>query len=700
MAILRLEPLPPRTTKGELLDLLAGPGGLDRRRVGKIDLHGATAAIEVPDDRLAALVRALDGVALRDRKLRASARTAADPAGHFGRLARLLDQEARAEADQAARQADDGESRLSGLVVRSEDAGLGGVVVLTLGPRQPDRPLPWTRLGGGTPVLLRTDDTAPPTVVRGVVCDRTDRVIRVAVTEPDDGLPDAAAWSIGPSDDHISRRRMLDALERAASAGRDRLAELREVLLGEREPAFTEPPELTPPDAGLNESQREAVAHALAAADVAVIHGPPGTGKTTAVAELVRQAVRRGESVLACAPSNLAVDNLLERLLAAGEPVLRLGHPARVLPALAARTLDALADDHPDARNARKLTKQARALFRQAGRYTRAKPEPGARQAMRQEARSLLADARRLEAQAVEQVLNRAPIVGATLTGLDSETLGRRVFDLAVIDEAGQAVEPAGWVPLLRAKRVVLAGDHFQLPPTVLSPAAAAGGLAVSLLERVMALCGQAVSRRLRVQYRMHETIAGFSAEEFYEADLLAADAVRGHRLCDLPGVQATPLTETPLRFLDTAGAGYDEEPEPDGPSRRNPQEAALAARQVRALVAAGVPAASVGVITPYAAQARLLRELLDDPAVEVDSVDGFQGREKEAIVLSLVRSNAEGEVGFLADERRMNVALTRARRLLVVVGDSATLGGQPFYARWLAYVERVGAYGSVWEEG
>jgi predicted DNA helicase len=252
----------------------------------------------------------------------------------------------------------------------------------------------------------------------------------------------------------------------------------------------------------------------------------------------------------------------------------------------------------------------------------------------------------------------------------------------------------------LRADRVVLAGDPCQLPPTVLSPEAADRGLAVSLMERVMALLGPGVSRLLAVQYRMHADVMGFSSAEFYGGELVADELVVGHRLCDLPGVRAEPLTEAPLTFIDTAGAGYDEEPEEDTESRLNPQEAGLAARYVRRLLDAGVAPADVAVIAPYAGQVRRLRDLLRDvPGLEIDSVDGFQGREKEAVVISLVRSNPEGEIGFLNDVRRTNVALTRARRKLVVVGDSATLSHHPFYQRLLTYFEDRGGYRSVWEE-
>jgi ATP-dependent RNA/DNA helicase IGHMBP2 len=451
--------------------------------------------------------------------------------------------------------------------------------------------------------------------------------------------------------------------------------------------------------AGLNPSQQAAVAFALAAADVACIHGPPGTGKTTAVVELIRLAVARGETVLACAPSNAAVDNLLDKLLAAGLEPVRLGHPARVSEALRGRALDLLAEAHPDARRAKKFTRDAYALFRQADKWTRAKPQPGEKQSLRSEAKDLLAAARELERAAVDKVLDETRVVCATLTGLDSETLGRRRYDLAVIDEACQTTEPASWIPLLRAGRAVFAGDPCQLPPTILSPQAAAKGLRVSLMERVVALYGPKVSRLLTVQYRMHERIMGFSNAEFYGGELVADESVVAHRLCDLPGVASELPTQAPVRFVDTAGAGYDEELEEDTDSRLNRQEAALAAKRVRELLAAGVPAGGVAVITPYAAQVRLLRELLRGAGVEIDSVDGFQGREKEAVVISFVRSNPEGEIGFLADVRRTNVALTRARRALIVIGDSATLSNHEFYQRLLGYFESVGAYGSVWEE-
>jgi ATP-dependent RNA/DNA helicase IGHMBP2 len=701
--LLHLDSLPPRTTKGEILSLLSTVGGLRREKAGRIDLQANSAIIEVPDELDHQLVKALDGASFKDRRLRAwvtAGKPPADAIDHFQRLARFLDLESKSEAERSHEQAAEGTGEcLLGLVVVEESSGLGGRCLLTLTRRNRAAPLPWNRLEPGSPVILSAMGTKPGEGWRGVVAERSRMELKVALNEPPEEEERPPSFRLDLSPDETARQRQLAALNRARTAKGDRLAELRQVLLGERAPAFRPDTPLTFLDDSLNASQQDAVRFALSASDLAIIHGPPGTGKTTAVIELIRQAVKRGQKVLACAPSNLAVDNMLERLLACGERAVRLGHPARVLPELREHTLDLLVEDHDLTRQARKRAKKAFGLFRQAGKWTRGKPEPGLRQQLRREGRALLDDARQLEAQAVERILNGATVVCATLTGLDSAILGQRSFDLVVIDEAAQCTEPVCWLPVLRSQSLVLAGDHCQLPPTILSPEAAAEGFGISLMERLVERYGDQVTRRLNVQYRMHEAIMSFSSKQFYEGGLAAHSSVRGHVLGDLPGVSANRLTQTPIQFIDTAGAGYDEESEPSGNSRFNSKEASLVERQVRSLLDAGVAAEAIAVIAPYAAQVRLLREKLPIPGLEIDSVDGFQGREKEAVVLSMVRSNTEGDVGFLSDIRRMNVALTRARRKLLVIGDSATLSCHPFYQSMIAYFESIQAYQSAWEE-
>ena len=626
---------------------------------------------------------------------------------HFQRLIRLLELEADAEKQEALRDmqrrspaaAEASGSTLINLVIRDEQAGLGGRILLTLAKRNQSLALPWTRLGNGAPVILSEEGQADSAGWRGVVSRVSKDNLQVAFSLWPETESERPSFRLDRSSDEISRQRQRQGLDKASAATDSRFAKLRDVLLGYRTPLFQALDNPQPLNPTLNETQLEAVRFALSAEDIAILHGPPGTGKTTTLVELIRQITLKGQRVLAVAPSNIAVDNLFEKLLAAGEKTIRLGHPARVLPELRQHTLDQLAENHPDMKLVHKLMREAYALRGQASKYTRAKPEPGARQAKRQEAKQMLADARKIEDQVVERLLNSAQVICATTTGLDASLLYRQKFDWCVMDEASQSTEAGAWAPLQFADRLVLAGDHFQLPPTIISAQAAAEGFSVSLMERLIQPPENGISRRLTTQYRMHHDIMKFSSQEFYEDSLSAAAAVRTHLLRDLPGIAVNAQTETPIHFIDTAGASYDETVEPDGDSRFNLSEADLVLKMVRELLDSGLSATEIAVISPYSAQVRLLRERLKQPEMEIDSVDGFQGREKEAIVVSLVRSNRDGEIGFLEDVRRMNVALTRARRKLIVIGDSATITTHPFYQRLVTYFEAVGAYHSVWEQ-
>jgi superfamily I DNA and/or RNA helicase len=486
--------------------------------------------------------------------------------------------------------------------------------------------------------------------------------------------------------------------ERLAS-GLRRMREEREgrrwhpVLFGAG-PRFRDRPRASPGPAGaeLNPEQVRALDLAERAEDLALVHGPPGTGKTRVLAEVIRRAAARGEPVLACAPSNLAVDNLAERLADAGVEGVRLGHPARVLPSVLGLTLEARVAGHEAARIAGDLATRAFALRRDA-RKRRQRRGPGrfseAREAER-EARALLAEARSLEARAEADVLSRAPVVLATLTGLDASPLAGRRFALAAVDEATQAVEPATWLALLRADRAVLAGDHLQLPPTVLSAEAQAGGLGISLFERLADAGGGAARVTLAEQHRMNERIMRFPSESLY------GGLLRAH-----PAAALRALDGSPLEVVDTSGRGFEESSPEGSDSRVNEGEALLAASEVERVLALGVAPGDVAVISPYDGQVQRIRQILSarcDQGLEVDTVDGFQGREKEAVVVSLVRANERGEVGFLSDVRRMNVAITRARRKLVVVGDGATVARHPFYDAFLRHAESAGAWRSAWE--
>jgi len=576
------------------------------------------------------------------------------------------------------------------LVVADERTGLGGRSLITFVKRNRTLSLPWHRFRVGSPVIA-SDELNERDCGYGIVCRRSAGSLEVAFDEQ----PEGERFRLDLSTDEITRNRQLAALK-AIENSRGRVAQLRDVLLGARE-LQSDNAVAIDIDPKFNASQQQAIQFALSARDVAIIHGPPGTGKTTTVVEFIRQAIARGQKVLACAPSNTGVDNLLEKLVGNRVRVVRVGHPARVQEQLQSYTLDALVEADPGMKIVADMHREAAKIVRKAGKFTRAKPLPGMRGDMRQEARRLREDAKLYERQIIANVLDRADVICAT-TNFDPEILGDRQFDTVVIDEACQSTEAGCWPAILKAERMVLAGDHCQLPPTILSAEAAKQGCAVSLMERLVELYGAAIMRQLTVQYRMHEQIMNYSSNCFYQGSLIADESVRTHLLSDLVAQPHSTIVQSPATFIDTAGAGWEEQIEPDGESRLNPQEGAWILRQVEELCNIGIRPKDIAVIAPYAAQVRWLRQRCAFQAVEIDTVDGFQGREKEAILITLVRSNPNGEIGFLGDTRRMNVALTRARRKLIVIGDSATLAGHEFYAKMIAYFESIGGYQSIWE--
>lgn len=618
-----------------------------------------------------------------------------EPTVFFKDLKALLDLETAAEKErfllilslQSPQHREANGTCLTALAVDDEYPGLGGRFIVVL--RKASRAaLPWTKLDAGDPVILSGKPEGEIWNGRGVVAERQAQVIHVAFEEPIPDLEDAGPLLLDLSFDESTRRKERQALDAVMQAKGNRLAELRDIFLGLKAPAEVKEDVNLHIQTALNETQILAVKKALKAKDVSIVHGPPGTGKTTTLVEIIRHSIRPEGKILVTASSNLGVDNLLEKLINTGIKAVRLGHPARVMESLRIHALDYKAEKHEDARLARKMMKEAQVLFQQARRYTRSAPPKGSKQALWSEAKALMAEARRLENRAVERVLDEADVICATTTGLDPFVLGARRFSLVVLDEAGQCTEPNAWIPLQRAEKLVCGGDHCQLPPTVLSLDAAKQGLSISLMERLVHQHGELITTRLDVQYRMNTAIMNFSSQEFYDGALHAAESVKDRTLPD----------EVPLLWIDTAGAGFEEESEQESGSRYNPKEAAVILFRVEQLMNQGITAEQLAVITPYAAQARYLRTQLAESGIEVDTIDGFQGREKDAVLISLVRSNEDQEIGFLKETRRLNVALTRARKHMTVVGDSATLSVHPFQQRLLQYFETEGSYQSVWE--
>ena len=634
-------------------------------------------------------------------------------------LGRLWQQEAaaaraRAEAERAGRSLGervDAGVALDQLVVADLFAVPGPRIGLRL---QSDRPgaLERCRLRPGDPVLLWRRVPDEREAVRGVVGRRGGRHLDVVIDEAQVDAFDAPGFRLDRDVPDVTVARGAAALRRAidASPGSP-LGKMRERLWG-ADAAPTQPSAASPAgpalaaqlrDLALHPRQQAAVAHALAAAPVALVHGPPGTGKTRVLVEVVRQAIGRGERVLCAAASHAAVDHLVARLGDAGVDVLRIGHPARLDPGTLDRSLDARLEASPAAAMAAAWVTEARKLFAKMGsKRARGSLDRDEARAMRDQARGLLRDARRQLALQRDALIEQARVVAMTCAGADAAELDGQHFDLGVLDEATQAVDPLLLVPLGLCDRAVLAGDPEQLPPTVLDHDAAREGLGLTAFERLSRRDADATVM-LQRQHRMHADLMAFPSAQSYRGALVAADEVAGWRIEDLPAVQPDPLRPSPLVFVDAAGAGWEESraPSADGErgSCRNPDAAAATAREVRTLLARGVAATDIAVLTPYDAQRRLLREHLADAMAEglrVDSVDAFQGREAQVVVLDLVRSNDRGEIGFLGETRRMNVAITRAQRLLIVVGDSATLAGHPYYAALLDAVQARGDWLSV----
>lgn len=479
----------------------------------------------------------------------------------------------------------------------------------------------------------------------------------------------------------------------------DKDKKLISILTGSQKPTFKEK---VPPFVGarLNESQQAAVDKILKANELAIVHGPPGTGKTTTLVQAIKALVKtQNQKVLVVAPSNTAVDLLSEKLHEEGLNVLRVGNPARVNERLMSLTLDAKMAEHPQMKESKRLKKQAQEFKNMAHKYKRnfGKSERDQRKLLFDEAHKIMKEVGNTEQYIIDDLLAKAQVVTATLVGANHYTVKNLSYDTVVIDEAGQALEPACWIPILKAPKVVLAGDHCQLPPTIKSEVAAKDGLSTTLLEKGVGLHPEAVTL-LEEQYRMNEQIMGYSSQVFYHNRLKAHASVAERLLFE---------GDKPLLFIDTAGCGFEEKLE--GTSSTNPEEAALLLKHLAILAeecAKKGPFPNIGVIAPYKQQIRVLTEQIAHvPALQpylsfiaINTVDSFQGQERDVIYISMTRSNTDGIIGFLADIRRMNVAMTRARKKLVIVGDSATLAQSAFYADFIEYAEKRDAYVSAWE--
>lgn len=563
------------------------------------------------------------------------------------------------------------------------------------------------QLKAGVPAALFSNHDPKKNRIEGTISHLNGN--RLKITLRTDELPD---WSrdgklgIDLLFDDNSYDEMKSALVEAGSMEeKDERKRLLEVLTGAREPSFND--SSTPFNiAGLNSSQREAVAKIVNAQELAVVHGPPGTGKTTTLVQAVKALVKNSsQKILVVAPSNAAVDLLSEKLSESGLEVLRVGNPSRVSDALQSLTLNAKMGEHNRLKEIKNLRKQANEFRNMAHKYKRqfGKSERDQRKALFDEAHRILKEVNQLEQYITDDVVAKSQVITATPVGSNHYTVRNIKYDTVVIDEAGQALEPACWISILKGRKVVLAGDHFQLPPTIKSAEAAERGLANTLLEKMAGRYPEAVVL-LEEQYRMNETIMGFSSQIFYGNRLKANEKVANRSIFP---------SDYPLQFVDTAGCGFEEKRE--GTSTYNSEEAAFLFKHLESWVdelkgenpqlnLESFP--TIAIIAPYKEQIVVLKDQLEHVSslkdfsakIAVNTVDSFQGQERDVVYLSMTRSNDSGEIGFLSDTRRMNVAMTRARKKLVVIGDSATISNFPFYNDFINYAENKGSYKSAWE--
>ncbi|MFW6389897.1 MAG: IGHMBP2 family helicase, partial [Halanaerobiales bacterium] len=611
---------------------------------------------------------------------------------------------------------------------RNEGTAFGNKPIVKFIRQRPGEELPETEISVGDLIMISKNRPLDDNNPSGTVAEKTRYSISVVFDNEPPSFVYGKNLRIDLYVNDITFQRMLEALEKVKNK-----SELRKKLLGKKELewAETELSEIDWVNSKLNDSQKDAVENSLKAGDFYLIQGPPGTGKTMTAIEIINQAIKQKIDILATADSNIAVDNLVERLAKSGAEVLRVGHPLRVTPILREHTLDYKVLKHPDYKKAQNMREEVQKLLDKQDELTH--PSGRWRRGMSDELIQKKAQANssyrgvspqklkemaewldiqeqvdayfnkidKLEEQAVQKLINQAEVVCTTNSTSGSEIMSKHNFDLVVIDEATQATEPGALISVIKGEKVVLIGDHKQLPPTVLNQEAEEKGLGESLFERMYKIHGKEFWSLLQTQYRMNDKIMNFSSSQFYDGKLKSAPEVKDHTLADL-GVypdndrcftDKALNPEEPIVFIDTSNMEAGERSLAGSNSYDNPVEAEILLDIVDEALRLDLDPTQIAVITPYKDQVDLLNNLNNIENLEINTVDGFQGREKEMVVSSLVRSNSSNNIGFLRDLRRLNVCLTRAKRKLILVGDAETIKTHKTYQDLINYIKEKGLY-------
>ncbi|MCB1176694.1 MAG: AAA family ATPase [Leptospiraceae bacterium] len=616
----------------------------------------------------------------------------------------LLEKEEERKEYERRRNLNKGAKKKQGILwhpvhIEREEYPLRGKILLLISKSEDNYPVNFQT--GETISLFHSEQEETKYSIRGVISkiQKNSMEVLFSLEELPDWV-DEYELSLESYYQETSYNEMERALNILLKPEKDRTLELRNILTNFKKPGFNTSPNIKIPN--LNESQNRAVNHLLSAEHFGIIHGPPGTGKTHTLIELARELCKTESTVLLTASSNVAVDLLVEKAISAGLTATRIGNPARVNERIIPYTLEYKLNDHNEYKSVIKYKREADELFRKAGKFKRnfGKKEREERKELKKEARDLIKTAVEYETNLSLSILEKSDIIGSTLIGITYPIMQKMKFQSIIVDEATQCLEPGLWIAILKTEnRIFFAGDHKQLPPTIHSKD---NELSTTLFEKLNSYyIDTNVSNLLNTQYRMKENILGFSNKWFYEERLKTDSSVYQRNPVDIFNFVSEGKN---ISFIDTAGSDTEEKLDEESMSYYNETEISLIKNLIDTIKQNHLQnIIKMGILSPYRSQVEKLKEEFsgfnkENFELEINTIDSFQGSERDIILISLVRSNDNGEVGFLEDEKRLNVALTRAREELILIGDSSTLSFNHFYNSLMDFVSQSGSYRTIWE--